>query len=186
MILKDKKSSLLSRIAKYSFVFLIAFALITPVLADGEPCTGVDKSGTPTPYGCDPDIKADSSNTHPKADSGNTIPKADSGNTTSGVNITTGIKNPLGNSFSDIPSFIKGILDFVLLLGIPIVALAIIYCGFLFVTASGNSEKLKHAKQALLYTLVGAALLLGCLVITEAIKGTVDEIKTVDKAQNAK
>jgi hypothetical protein len=59
--------------------------------------------------------------------------------------------------------------------------LAIIYCGFLFVTAQGNSEKLKKAKQALLYTIVGAALLLGSLVITRAIQGTVDEIKTNNK-----
>ncbi len=94
------------------------------------------------------------------------------------VKINSGIKNPLGPNLQDIPSFIRAIIDFVLLIGIPIVALAIIYCGFLFVTAAGNSEKLKKAKQALLYTLIGAALLLGAFVVADAIKGTVDEIKS--------
>ena len=69
-------------------------------------------------------------------------------------------------------------MNFVLFIGVPIVALAIIYSGFLFVTASGNSEKLKKAKSALLYTLIGAALLLGSLVIANSIKGTVDQINS--------
>lgn len=94
-----------------------------------------------------------------------------------GVNINTGIQNPIAGVADDIPQLITAILNFVLIIGVPIVALAIIYSGFLFVTAQGNSEKLTVAKKTLLYTLVGAALLLGCLVITKAIQGTVDEIK---------
>jgi hypothetical protein len=65
---------------------------------------------------------------------------------------------------------------------VPIIALAIIYSGFLFVAARGNAEELKKAKSTLVYTLIGAALLLGCLVIANAIKGTVDTI-TNDQPQ---
>ncbi len=101
--------------------------------------------------------------------------------TGTGIKINSGIKNPLSSSFGDIPSFIKGVLRFFLLIGIPIVTLAIIYTGFLFVTAMGNSEKLKIAKKALLYTLIGAALLLGSLVITDAIQGSVEQIKNKNK-----
>jgi uncharacterized RDD family membrane protein YckC len=97
--------------------------------------------------------------------------------TGNGVSITTKIKNPLGDKLTDIPSFIAAIINFVLIIGVPIVALAIIYCGFLFVTAAGNSEKLTKAKKALLYTLIGAALLLGSFVISKAIVGTVEEIR---------
>jgi len=87
------------------------------------------------------------------------------------------INNPLGTSGpQDIPSFIQTILNSVLVVGVPIVTLAIIYTGFLFVTAQGNSEALTKAKKTLLYTLIGAALLLGSFVISKAIKGTVDEI----------
>ena len=94
-----------------------------------------------------------------------------------GTNITTTIKNPLGDKITDIPSFIKELITIVLYVGIPIVALFIIYTGFLFVEAQGNPEKLTKAKNSLMYTLIGAALLLGAFVIAEAIGATVDEIK---------
>ena len=74
--------------------------------------------------------------------------------------------------------FIKAIVNIVLVVGVPIVALAIIYTGFLFVAAQGNPESLKKAKSALVYTIVGGAILLGAFIIAEAISKTVDEIKS--------
>mgnify|MGYP006314723987 CR=1 FL=1 len=148
------KSSLLSKITKFVFVFVIAFILVVAVSA--ETGTGTGSPGTGTGIGTGT-------------------------GTGTGVKVNSGIKNPLGDSFADIPSFIESVLNFFLLIGIPIITLAIIYSGFLFVTAQGNSEKLKKAKQTLIYTLVGAALLLGSLVITRAIQGTVEEIKRNDK-----
>ncbi|OGI94940.1 hypothetical protein A2917_01915 [Candidatus Nomurabacteria bacterium RIFCSPLOWO2_01_FULL_42_17] len=68
---------------------------------------------------------------------------------------------------------IKNLLEGVLKVGMPIVALAIIYCGFLFVSARGNTEKLTKAKDALLYTLIGAAILLGSWAIAQLISETV-------------
>lgn len=92
--------------------------------------------------------------------------------------INTGIKNPLGNDIKDLPSFIEAILNIVLVVGVPLVTLAIIYTGFLFVQAQGNAEKLSEAKKAFVYVIIGATLLLGSFVIAKAIKGTVDEIKS--------
>lgn len=91
-----------------------------------------------------------------------------------GVNINSKIDNPLGSNITDLPTFINVIISFVLLIGIPIIVLAVIYAGFMFVTAAGNSEKLKKAKTTLLYTLIGAALLLGAFVIAKAIQSTVN------------
>lgn len=82
------------------------------------------------------------------------------------------ILNPLGNT-DTLPVLIQTILEGVLKIGIPIVALAIIYCGFLFVFARGNSEKLTKAKEALLYTIIGAAILLGSWAIAKMISATV-------------
>lgn len=96
---------------------------------------------------------------------------------TGSLTIQTGIENPLGDDLKDIPSFIVAIINIVLLIGVPIVTLAIIYSGFLFLQAQGNSEKLGTAKKALLYSVIGAVLLLGAFVLAEAIKGTVDQIK---------
>ncbi len=161
--LKKNKYSIISNILKYSFVFVLAFVLVMPVIAvDHPPCQGKDSNGQYYPVNCDPNIKPGTTTGGP-------------GTTTGGTNISTGIHNPI-EGVDDIPSFIGTILHFVLVIGTPIVVLAIIYCGFLFVTAGGNSEKLTKAKKALLYTLIGAALLLGSLVIANAIKGTVDEI----------
>ena len=84
------------------------------------------------------------------------------------------IENPLGASGpTSIPAFIQILLTGALKVGIPIVALAVIYCGFLFVAARGNSEKLTKAKDALLYTLIGAAILLGSWAIASLISATV-------------
>jgi hypothetical protein len=91
--------------------------------------------------------------------------------------LNSGIENPLGKTGpQDIPTFIQTILKVVLTVGVPVITLAIIYTGFLFVQAQGKSEELTKAKKTLLYTLIGAALLLGAFVIAQAIKGTVDEI----------
>jgi hypothetical protein len=81
--------------------------------------------------------------------------------------------NPLGDTATDVPTFIKTLLTGLLQIGIPIVALAVIYSGFLFVEARGNSEKLTKAKDALLYTLIGAAILLGSWAIAQMISATV-------------
>lgn len=83
------------------------------------------------------------------------------------------ICNPLSSGAADIPSFIQTLLVGALRIGMPVIALAIIYCGFLFVAARGNPEKLTKAKDALLYTLIGAAILLGSWAIAQLISTTV-------------
>jgi len=81
------------------------------------------------------------------------------------------IKNPI--KVNNINDFIKTILEGVIKISIPIIALAIIYSGFLFVSARGNTEKLGKAKDALLYTCIGAAILLGSWAIAQIISNTV-------------
>lgn len=83
------------------------------------------------------------------------------------------IVDPLGKKFADVPALIKALLEGALRIGMPIVALAIIYSGFLFVFARGNSEKITKAKDALLYTVIGAAILLGSWAIAKMIQATV-------------
>jgi len=96
----------------------------------------------------------------------------------SGTTVSTTIENPLSSEIDTIPKFIEAVLKIVLTVGVPIVALAIIYTGFLFVKAQGKPEELTKAKQSLLYTLIGAALLLGAFVIANAVVSTVEDIKS--------
>ncbi len=83
------------------------------------------------------------------------------------------IINPLGVSNPDISAFIKNVLDGAFTIAIPIIALAIIYCGFLFVAAQGKPEAITKAKSALLYTIIGSAILLGAWAIANLIVDTV-------------
>lgn len=80
--------------------------------------------------------------------------------------------NPL-RGVSTIQDFIRIVLEGALKIGIPIIALAIIYSGFLFVKARGNPEEITKAKDALLYTLIGAGVLLGAWAIAKLIADTV-------------
>ncbi|OGI59790.1 hypothetical protein A2814_00370 [Candidatus Nomurabacteria bacterium RIFCSPHIGHO2_01_FULL_38_19] len=89
----------------------------------------------------------------------------------------TKLVNPLGQTGpQSIPALIKTILEGAIKIGIPVLALAIVYCGFLFVSARGNSEKLTKAKDALLYTCLGGAILLGSWAIATMISNTVTKL----------
>lgn len=167
-ILRKNKYNILSTVVKYSFIVVIMFALAMPVFV-ANACGGRGEPACP-PAG------SDNTNQIP-AGSDNTIKTPVDNSKTPGTKINTGIGNPLKNAgIEDITSFIESILRFVVMIGIPIVTLAIIYSGFLFVVARGNPEELKKAKRTFLYTLIGAALLLGSFIIANAIKGTVDQI----------
>jgi hypothetical protein len=92
---------------------------------------------------------------------------------------TTGIANPLGTTGpQNIPDFIERLIKLVLTVGIPVLVLAFIYAGFLYVKAQGNSGELEVAHRTLLYTVIGGALLLGAYVIAQAIGSTVADISS--------
>lgn len=84
------------------------------------------------------------------------------------------LENPL--NVKNIPDFLAQILDLLVMVAVPIAVLFIIYSGFLFVTARGNSEKLKKARMVLLGTLVGTALILGAALIANVIAGTITQL----------
>ena len=97
------------------------------------------------------------------------------GNTTS-----VRLNNPLKNGgIDDIPSFVKAVLEIVMKIGVPLVAVAIIYTGYLFIAAQGKPEKLAEAKKALGYVFLGALILLGAYVIAQALQGTINAIRGV-------
>jgi hypothetical protein len=88
------------------------------------------------------------------------------------------LTNPLaGGNINDIPTLVETLLRIVLVVGVPLIALAIIYAGFKFVTAQGNPEKLKEAKETFLWVIVGAAILLSAYAIAVGIQSTVIQIR---------
>lgn len=87
------------------------------------------------------------------------------------------LDNPLQDDINTVPVLIEKILEIVVVVAVPIITLMIIYTGFLFVQARGNSAKIKAAKDALLYTVIGAAIIIGAWTIAQIIGGTVDCLK---------
>lgn len=85
------------------------------------------------------------------------------------------ICNPLTKT-ATLTDFMTSILTAATQIGAIVVVVAIIYCGFLFVTAQGNEEKLSKAKTALTWTLIGAAILLGATALQLAISNTVGNL----------
>ncbi len=94
------------------------------------------------------------------------------------------LANPLGSEYDSFPKVVVAIIDKIILpVAIPFVALAIIWVGFEFVIARGNPQKLKDAKKALGWTLLGAAVILGAYVIGTVVQSTISEITGNDTGQ---
>jgi hypothetical protein len=84
------------------------------------------------------------------------------------------LMNPL-DGITSITGFFLAILDILLVFAIPFVVFFIIYAGFMYVTARGDTGKIQTAHNALLYAIIGGLLILGARLILAVIQGTVDE-----------
>jgi len=85
------------------------------------------------------------------------------------------IGNPIRHN--NISDFLSAILGLVVKIGIPIVTIAIIYTGFMFVSARGNATKIEEAKRAFVYVMIGAAIVLGAQALQIVISGTIADIR---------
>ncbi len=93
----------------------------------------------------------------------------------SGSNIT--LINPLQGG-GNLQSFLLNILDFVILIGTIIVILMMVFVGYKFVAAQGKEAEIREARSALLWTVVGALILLGSKAIALGIEATVQALST--------
>lgn len=82
--------------------------------------------------------------------------------------------NPL--KVDSLEEFLAAILKFIVRLGTIVVVVMIVVVGFMFVAARGNPEAISKARTALLWTLVGAVILIGAEIIAQAIAETVKAI----------
>ena len=67
--------------------------------------------------------------------------------------------------------------NIVLPLGASVAAIAIIYSGFLYVKAQGNKSELEKAHEAIKWSIVGTAVILGAWALAQLIKGTIDALR---------
>ena len=94
-------------------------------------------------------------------------------------NISIIIPNPFDRNIGSLFDLIKVVVNEIILpIGGVLAVLAFIYSGFLYVMAQGNETKLKTAHQALLYTAIGTAVLLGSWTLANVIKATINQLMT--------
>lgn len=82
--------------------------------------------------------------------------------------------NPLKSQ--TIAALIENIAKIVAQIGVPIAVIAIIYAGFLFVTARGNEKKLEDAKRVFFWAIIGTVVLLGSWGLANAIKSFIGQL----------
>jgi hypothetical protein len=84
------------------------------------------------------------------------------------------IKNPL--QVGTIPELITIIVNAMKNIGYFVIVFFIIYSGFSFVMARGDDKAITDAKNMFLWTVVGAAVLLGAQILSDVIKNTVTQV----------
>ena len=83
--------------------------------------------------------------------------------------------NPL-KAGASLESFLGDILSFVIRIGTIVVILMLVFVGYKFVEAQGAPGKIEEARKMLLWTVIGALVLLGAQAIASAISATVQAI----------
>ena len=82
--------------------------------------------------------------------------------------------NPI--KYPNLTAFFLEIVNTVIQYGALLIVLFIVFAGFKFITAQGNSDKVSEARQMLTWIVVGAFVLLGVYVIRAAICGTIGQL----------
>lgn len=140
-------------------LFIIVLALFSFSLAPSAlAATSPVESGNTSPVGNIPVVSP---------------PSAPGTNVTLINPLNTGECAPNGNCLMN---FLDKILAFVIKIGTVVVVLMTVWVGYLFVVAQGKGEKITEARNALLWTVVGALVLLGSVAIKNGIVATVQAI----------
>lgn len=93
------------------------------------------------------------------------------------VSFNIKIDNPLAGGVKTLPELLTLIITKIINpIGGIVAVIMIMYAGFMYVTARGDTAKIKAAHNAILYAAIGAAILLGANIMALAIQSTVTSI----------
>ncbi len=101
--------------------------------------------------------------------------------------LTSSLSNPLGDGPEadiDIIAFLQRLFRSMVKIALPFLILFAVYSGFMFVEARGNTEKLETARKNFMYVIIGALIIFASWTIATVIKGTVDNISTMNDVLN--
>lgn len=135
-----------------TFFVVVIFMIVVPATVIAAPVQGASNSPAPVQGASNP---------------GATNQGQSSGNVT--------LVNPLGTG-TTLNTLLDDILQFVVRIGSIVVILMLVYVGYMFVVAQGKPEEISKAKQALMWTVIGALVLLGAEAIAQGIQATVQAL----------
>ena len=147
----------------YSSVYVFAQGYVE----DGDTILNVSEEGT---------VDSATDRASDAVPGGYTSPNSGGGNLNrGGGNVNPGppgeLKNPLQSK--TIEEFLLKIIDVILVFALPFIILYIMYAGYLFVTARGDTGQIETARTALLWSVVGGVIVLGARLIISVIQGTI-------------
>src|SRR3989344_9682176 len=79
------------------------------------------------------------------------------------------LKDPCG--FEHVIELAKRTINWLIGIGVIVATMGFAYAGFLYITAAGSEEKIKHAHSIFVKILVGFTLMLGAWLITKGFEG---------------
>lgn len=85
------------------------------------------------------------------------------------------IPNPLSNT-GTLEGLLEAFLQAVVQIGAVFLVLALVYVGFKFTQAQGKEEKIKEARNALFWVVIGGLILLGAELIAQMIAATAEQL----------
>lgn len=88
------------------------------------------------------------------------------------------LNNPIGTTNGTLAEFLDMLIGVIIMIGSIVIVLSIIYAGFKYIMAQGDIKQIQAAHSQLLWTAIGAAILLGARVIAMVIKNTVSSLSS--------
>jgi len=82
------------------------------------------------------------------------------------------VSNPVPGAGSTLEDFVYLLIDIIQWVALPLLALALIRAGFMLVSAGGDEKQITSGKLWVVWTLVGAAIVLGARVVANVVFGT--------------
>lgn len=88
----------------------------------------------------------------------------------------TKLENPLNANLTTIPQFIEGFLKAIVMIALPLITVFIVYAGFKYIAARGNSSKISDAHENFKWVIIGSILILSAWILATLIGGTVTQL----------
>jgi hypothetical protein len=78
--------------------------------------------------------------------------------------------------FCSVQDFVVAALQILVTISLPIIGFFIVFVGYQFIAAQGNSAKLQKARENFVYVIIGAGLILGAWALATLIGSTVSQL----------